>query len=81
MAESRLPAIPYPPAKEHGYWDPITSTLDWCEENYYATTYSAEIVNSLTNLTFIWLAFVGINTCPGRESIGALPRLPRTSGS
>lgn len=63
MVQFRLPSIPYPPAKDHGYWDPITSTLDWCEENYYATTYSAEIVNSLTNLMFIWLAFVGINNC------------------
>lgn len=27
-----LPSIPYPPAREDGYWAPITSTLDWCEE-------------------------------------------------
>lgn len=63
MVQLRLPSIPYPPARDHGYWDPVTSTLDWCEENYYLTTYSAEIVNSLTNLMFIWLAFVGINNC------------------
>lgn len=59
---SWLPSIPYPPEKE-GYWAPITSTLDWCEENYYATRYSAEIVNSLTNLLFMYLAFKGMLNC------------------
>ncbi|WPG99351.1 Hypothetical protein R9X50_00216500 [Acrodontium crateriforme] len=58
-----LPSIPYPPAQEDGYWAPITSTLDWCEENYYATRYSAEIVNTLTNLLFVWLAFKGMYNC------------------
>lgn len=29
---SWLPSIPYPPARDDGYWAPITSTLDWCEE-------------------------------------------------
>ena len=58
-----LPSIPYPLARNDGYWAPITSTLDWCEENYYATRYSAEIVNSLTNLLFIYLAYRGISNC------------------
>lgn len=26
-----LPFFPYPPAKD-GYWEPVTSTLNWCEE-------------------------------------------------
>jgi dihydroceramidase len=60
---SVLPSIPYPAARNDGYWAPITSTLDWCEENYYATRYSAEIVNSLTNLLFIYLAYRGISNC------------------
>ncbi|KAL1586913.1 hypothetical protein WHR41_04210 [Cladosporium halotolerans] len=59
----KLPSIPYPPARNDGYWAPITSTLDWCEENYYATPYSAEIVNTLTNLLFIYLAYRGIANC------------------
>jgi dihydroceramidase len=59
----KLPSIPYPPARTDGYWAPITSTLDWCEENYYATRYSAEIVNTLTNLLFIYLAYRGITNC------------------
>jgi len=65
MAESVLswlPSIPYPPSRE-GWWSPVTSTLNWCEEDYYATIYSAEIVNTLTNLLFMYLAIKGINNC------------------
>ena len=25
-----------------GYWDPVTSTIDWCESNYDYTYYIAE---------------------------------------
>ncbi|KAL2828919.1 ceramidase [Aspergillus cavernicola] len=57
-----LPSIPYPPSKD-GYWDPVTSTLNWCEEDYYATIYSAEIVNTLTNLLFMLLGVKGILSC------------------
>ncbi|KAJ6089749.1 hypothetical protein N7467_004965 [Penicillium canescens] len=57
-----LPHFPYPPAKD-GYWEPVTSTLNWCEEDYYATEYSAEIVNTLTNLMFMWLGLRGILSC------------------
>ncbi|KAL3420759.1 alkaline phytoceramidase [Phlyctema vagabunda] len=59
---SLLPSVPYPPTKE-GYWNPVTSTLNWCEEDYYATPYSAEIVNTLTNLLFIGLGIKGIRSC------------------
>jgi len=77
-----LPFIPYPPSKA-GFWSPVTSTLNWCEEvcslcffvysgslaltpfvqDYYATIYSAEIVNTLTNLLFMWLGIKGIISC------------------
>ncbi|KAF2234622.1 alkaline phytoceramidase [Viridothelium virens] len=59
---SWLPSIPYPPSKD-GFWSPVTSTLNWCEEDYYATIYSAEIVNTLTNLLFMYCAFKGIFNC------------------
>jgi len=58
-----LPSIPYPPPDQPGYWDPVTSTLNWCEEDYYATYYSAEIINTLTNFMFIWLAYEGVKSC------------------
>lgn len=57
-----LPFIPYPPSKV-GFWSPVTSTLNWCEEDYYATVYSAEIVNTMTNLLFMWLGIKGIISC------------------
>lgn len=75
---SFLPSVPYPPAGE-GVWGTVTSTLNWCEEvcsltqyrsevtdlwkDYYATIYSAEIVNSITNLCFVYLGFKGIANC------------------
>ncbi|KAI9883222.1 MAG: hypothetical protein M1823_005015 [Watsoniomyces obsoletus] len=58
----RLPSVPYRTPKT-GYWDPVTSTLNWCEEDYYATIYSAEIVNTLTNLLFMGLAYRGCRNC------------------
>ena len=75
-----LPAVAYPPPDQPGFWDPVTSTLQWCEEvhesrqnhvpcvanslkDYYLTYYSAEIVNTLTNLMFIYLAYEGVKSC------------------
>ncbi|KAH6673864.1 alkaline phytoceramidase [Halenospora varia] len=59
---SYLPFIPYPePGK--GHWGAATSTINWCEEDYYATVYSAEIVNTFTNLMFVFLAYKGIRSC------------------
>ncbi|KAF1968376.1 alkaline phytoceramidase [Bimuria novae-zelandiae CBS 107.79] len=58
----RLPSVNYPPAQE-GRWSPVTSTLNWCEEDYYATVYAAEIVNTLTNTWFMYLSAKGIRSC------------------
>ena len=60
---SWLPSIAYPPPDQHGFWEPVTSTIQWCEEDYYLTYYSAEIINTLTNLLFIYLAYFGIRSC------------------
>ncbi|KAF7507232.1 hypothetical protein GJ744_010790 [Endocarpon pusillum] len=60
--KSYLPSIPYPSAG-NGAWSPVTSTINWCEEDYYASIYCAEIVNSFTNLAFISLAYKGISSC------------------
>jgi hypothetical protein len=32
-------------------------------QDYYATIYSAEIVNSLTNVLFLWLGLKGLLNC------------------
>jgi len=60
----KLPSIPYPPARpDEGYWAPVTASLNWCEEDYYATLWSAEIVNTLTNLLFMGLGVKGLINC------------------
>jgi dihydroceramidase len=46
-----------------GYWSPITSTVDWCELNYEVTHYVAEFVNTLTNVSFLFLGLIGIYSC------------------
>ncbi|PQE20990.1 putative alkaline ceramidase protein [Rutstroemia sp. NJR-2017a BBW] len=43
-----------------GYWDPQTSTVDWCESNYTVTRYCAEAINASTNLLFLYLGLKGI---------------------
>ena len=82
--QSWLPAIAYAPL-DHGYWEPVTATLTWCEEvcpftmlqamrastlgrahgyqKYYATYYCAEVINTFTNLLFLYLSWAGINSC------------------
>ncbi|KAK6593689.1 alkaline phytoceramidase [Botrytis cinerea] len=47
-----LPSAPYP-SSGPGYWGP----------DYYATIYSAEIVNTITNLMFVILAWKGMSSC------------------
>ncbi|KAA8625475.1 alkaline dihydroceramidase Ydc1 [Pyrenophora tritici-repentis] len=59
---SRLPSIAYPPEQD-GWFSPVTSTLDWCEENYVVTQYAAEVINTFTNLLFMYLAAKGIRNC------------------
>ncbi|KKY27591.1 putative alkaline ceramidase [Phaeomoniella chlamydospora] len=60
---SWLPSLPYKAPERPGYWHPVTSTLNWCEEDYYATHYIAEIVNTFTNFLFVWLAAKGARMC------------------
>lgn len=53
----------YPPEQVLGFWGEITSTIDWCEENYVVSDYIAEFVNTVTNSIFIMLAsFAVIHT-------------------
>ncbi|EWC43978.1 hypothetical protein DRE_01330 [Drechslerella stenobrocha 248] len=55
---SWLPAIPYG-QKAHSLWEPATSTINFCEEDYYITGYVAEVMNVITNSVYIWLSCKG----------------------
>ncbi|VEU19808.1 DEKNAAC100842 [Brettanomyces naardenensis] len=45
------------PLSAEGFWGPPTSTIDWCEENYVISSYAAEIINTVTNLIYVYFAF------------------------
>lgn len=75
---SWLPSLPYP-EEQDGYWSPVTSTLDWCEEVrmpnmrlerclYLRRTMSLRhTLQSLSTrsriLLFMYLASKGIRNC------------------
>ncbi|KAI9357311.1 alkaline ceramidase 3 [Zopfochytrium polystomum] len=41
---------------------PVTSTLDWCEENYVVSHYVAEFWNTISNVVFLALSMFGVAT-------------------
>ncbi|CEP13290.1 hypothetical protein [Parasitella parasitica] len=43
-----------------GYWGPVTSSVDWCEENYIHTHYIAEFWNTISSLAMVALGFLGV---------------------
>ncbi|CEP25083.1 YDC1 [Cyberlindnera jadinii] len=53
-------SFPYPLEAQTGYWDKVTSTIDWCEENYVVSPYVAEAMNTLSNSVFILLAVFAV---------------------
>jgi len=54
-------AWPYgPPEGKDAFWGKPTGDVDFCEENYYATSYVAELINTLTNIGYLIYAILGI---------------------
>lgn len=45
-------------APGEGYWGRVTSTIDWCEENYVVSRYVAEFWNTLSNVIMIFAPMV-----------------------
>jgi dihydroceramidase len=52
----------------HYFWGPVTSTLDWCEENYVSSQFLAEFWNTLTNLGMVFLCVFGLYRCMQNRS-------------
>ncbi|EPS42918.1 hypothetical protein H072_3170 [Dactylellina haptotyla CBS 200.50] len=57
---SWLPSIPYEPMAQ-SIWEPATSTINFCEEDFYLTGYVAEVMNVGTNGLYIWLSYKGLS--------------------
>lgn len=53
---SWLPSIPYGPMLQ-SKWEPATSTINFCEEDFYLTGYVAEVMNVATNAIFLYLSY------------------------
>ncbi|KAI8058649.1 alkaline phytoceramidase family protein [Gilbertella persicaria] len=43
-----------------GYWGTVTSSVDWCEENYIHSEYIAEFWNTLSSLAMVALGWLGV---------------------
>ncbi|KAI9018518.1 alkaline phytoceramidase family protein [Phycomyces nitens] len=48
-------------ANRDGYWGPITSSVDWCEENYVHSYYIAEFWNTVSSFAMIIMGLLGFS--------------------
>jgi len=60
-------SFPYRAEPHAPYWGPVTSQANFCEQDYAITSYIAEVVNTLTNLTYLIYAYHGIKNNVNRK--------------
>ncbi|KAI5783568.1 ceramidase [Geopyxis carbonaria] len=44
-------------------WEPRTAKMNFCELDYYMTPYIAEFINTISNVSYLWLAWHGYRQC------------------
>ncbi|XAR62553.1 Ceramidase [Bertholletia excelsa] len=49
------------------FWGPVTSTTEWCEQNYKYSSYIAEFYNTISNIPSILLALIGLVNALGQR--------------
>lgn len=55
-----FPSIPYRSNSHEPFWGPATSNFNFCETDYLVTPYVAELINTITNLIYIYYSVHGI---------------------
>ncbi|KAI6711330.1 hypothetical protein JHW43_006160 [Diplocarpon mali] len=68
-------SISYPLHAQQPYWGSVNAQHNFCEEDYILTSYIAEVVNTLTNLTYLYYALHGIKNNANRKD-AVLRNLP-----
>ncbi len=53
-------SIPYADVPQTPFWGPPTAHTNFCEEDYILTSFVAELVNTLTNITYIIYSVHGL---------------------
>ena len=43
-----------------GFWEPVTATIDWCEDNYEVSEYIVEFWNAVSSLLFVVAGIAGV---------------------
>lgn len=58
---------PYRQDPHPSFWGQVNSQANFCEEDHIITTYIAEFVNTLTNITYLYYAYHGIKANSNRH--------------